>query len=323
LAVRVYMNFNYDVNLLRPQESICKYYPRLRETMQSTIPPNNGSFDILILGGSSVNRKISYIEDILFNELALRGNKKIRIYNVSDYAHSSLDSYIKYKNLKDKKFDLVIVYNGINEVRANNCPKEFFKANYAHCKFYEKINVFDSHPEVRWFMLPWICHDLFINIKHKYVNKHYIPYEQPYSSLLEYGDEIKTTDSFRNNFENILSIARGKGEPVLIMTFSFYVPSNYSRDAFESGTLDYEKNSQAVPIEMWGRPDNVVKGIQAHNTVIRELAKNNDVLFVDQEKVIPKSGKYFIDICHLSLRGQKKFVENILNSFKLVDNNPP
>jgi hypothetical protein len=58
-------------------------------------------------------------------------------------------------------------------------------------------------------------------------------------------------------------------------------------------------------VENWGKPANVVKGLRVHNDITRDLGKGNrGVIFLDAEAVIPKEGKNFNDVCHLSKKGK-------------------
>ena len=105
-------------------------------------------------------------------------------------------------------------------------------------------------------------------------------------------------------------MAREKKEPVIVMSFAFYVPGDYSFEKFEKKSLDYCLFDS--PIEIWGTPENVIAGITVHNEIIREVAAGSDqVRFVDQNGLIPKNGLYFNDICHLTEKGCERFVDNL------------
>src|SRR5437899_75129 len=100
---------------------------------------------------------------------------------------------------------------------------------------------------------------------------------------------IKTIGPFRNNIERIIQIAQKKHEVVLLASFSCYIPDGYSEEKFRSRALDY--TMYGLPVETWGKPACVAKGIDAHNAVIKEFARRYDnVMFVDQQSRIPKSG---------------------------------
>jgi hypothetical protein len=61
----------------------------------------------------------------------------------------------------------------------------------------------------------------------------------------------------------------------------------------------------------------VQAAIEAHDAVIRELAAANpQLLFFDMERYMPKSGKYFIDICHWTDLGQQRFAQGIVEALR-------
>ena len=96
------------------------------------------------------------------------------------------------------------------------------------------------------------------------------------------------------------------------MTFSFYVPRNYSLEKFESKSLDY--CLYYSPIEIWGTPKNITNGITVHNEIIKNFSGYSDsVTFIDQNALIPKNRLFFNDISHLTQKGCEKFVDNILS----------
>jgi hypothetical protein len=98
---------------------------------------------------------------------------------------------------------------------------------------------------------------------------------------------------------------------MLIMTFATYVPENYSREAFKNKQLDY--GLHRAPIEWWGAPEHVLATVAVHNEIVRSMAaQHTNVLFVDQASLMPQSGRYFNDPCHLTVLGSTEFVKNIV-----------
>ncbi|MCH5372917.1 MAG: hypothetical protein JJ992_02985, partial [Planctomycetes bacterium] len=61
----------------------------------------------------------------------------------------------------------------------------------------------------------------------------------------------------------------------------------------------------------WGDPEHLPNILNAHNEVIRDLSESSHTLFVDQEHLMPKDGRYFSDACHLTEAGKRLFVENL------------
>jgi hypothetical protein len=105
------------------------FYPLLKVVHDAKITADDGYYDILFLGGSVLFDAGEWAKTKNFFQEKLKTNTKlpIRIHNVARPSHSSLDSLFKYRFLADKHFDQVVVYDSINEVRANNCPPEMFK----------------------------------------------------------------------------------------------------------------------------------------------------------------------------------------------------
>jgi hypothetical protein len=102
------------------------------------------------------------------------------------------------------------------------------------------------------------------------------------------------------------------------MTFSTYVPENYSFKAFKKKQLDY--GLHRAPIEWWGPRDQVLATVGVHNEIVRSMAaRHKKVLFVDQATLMQGSPRYFNDPCHLTVLGSTRFVENLIKV--LVSNN--
>ena len=57
----------------------------------------------------------------------------------------------------------------------------------------------------------------------------------------------------------------------------------------------------------------VIAAVQKHNAVIEDIANRFDnVLYVDQVRLLPNSGTTFCDICHLTPQGGRAFVGNLI-----------
>jgi len=327
ITSRFFWFFWQRVPFFQPEEVakaiVSAYYPNLKEIEWIDVRKDDEYFDILLLGGSVVNRWYSNIEVLLQKQLVAKSKGKVRIHNVSFPGHTTMDSYNKYVRLSEKEFDVVVIYHGINDVKANNAPPSIFKADYSHYVWYEgyKDLVQNPSPIVSVLVFPYTIRFAVMKLKERLPLRGYIPRfdGRRQKEWYKYGDKIRTAGSFRKNLVRIIEIARTKEEPVLLMSFASYVPNNYSREAFDAKTLDYVTEHGPIdytpsPVEAWGLRKNVIKGITVHNHIIRDLSvKYDHVSFVDQEKLIPQRGLYFTDICHLSGAGIERFVDNMLN----------
>ena len=302
----------YGVPFFESEKIIYAFYPELREVEQEEIRREDGYFDILLLGGSVLNDRFGSVRQILLEKLTLKTIEEVRVHNLAVPAHTSLDSYYKYRRLLDKNFDLVLFYHGINEVRANNSPRSLFKKDYSHFTWYERINELEKHREISLIAFPYTLKFLLLVAMHRIGLSEHTPVK-PTEEWAQYGDVIKTAASFEENLTSILRIADRKKEGVLLMTFAYYIPGDYSLIKFNNKALDYGKHSK--PIEIWGKPANVAAGITTHNEIIKDVARRyNHVSFIDQNMLIPKSGQYFDDIAHFTCEGSESFVDNVLEA---------
>lgn len=285
------------------------FYPSISRLERE--PLRKECFDVLLLGASVLHTDFGNIEHVLRERLSRAKRSCVRIHNLSALAHTSLDSYYKYRHVTNKKFDLVVVYHGINEVRANNCPSAVFRSDYAHFSWYRLINDFERQADSRWLILPYTVEFAALKIVDRLGWSGFLPTHKPGPESLDYGCDVKTVGSFRNNLAGIIGIAARKKEPVLLMSFSYYIPEGYSEERFWERSLDF--TAHTFPVELWGKPECVAAAIVAQNAIVEELAGEFDhVFFVDQQTLIPKEGRYFNDICHLTHEGCERFVDNIV-----------
>lgn len=293
-------------------EAMEMFYPALKKVHDTKITVDDGYYDILLLGGSVLydagrwSDAITVLRDTLKN---LAQKREIRIHNVARPSHSSRDSLFKYRDLADKHFDLVIIYDSINEVRANNCPPDMFKADYSHYSWYKKLNFFEHYPLFKVFTLPYTIYSLIIDIEEKKGLIKFVPTDIPNEDWVKYGNDIKSASSFESNLNEILNLAKKRHEPVLMSTFAFYVPRDYSYFKFKTHQLNYAEHT--FYIEVWGKPEHVIMGTLKHNDIMRKLsAEHPDVIFLDEYPRMPPGKEYYNDICHLTDLGIKKLLED-------------
>jgi hypothetical protein len=315
VSSRVYWAWAHDVPFGRMADIFYVYYPEAKNVRPSYC--GDEGMDVLLLGASVLESRFSpLIEPLLAEKLSARYNRPICIHNLSRSAHTSLDSYYKFRELSDLSFDLVIAYHGINETRANNAPYSIFRSDYAHYAWYEKINAMVEHREINLLVFPWTLHYAYLEYKSRHNPQQYVPQHVPRNqSWIKMGATIKTKKAFRQNMTAILRLAQRSRSPTVFMPFAYHLPRGYSQERQREGALGYTPATHAMPVEIWGSPESVVNGIKAHNQIIRDIAATEEgVHFVDQENSIAKTGRNFVDICHLSLQGQELWVDNLVNN---------
>jgi hypothetical protein len=311
LAARGFWAVAYGVPPLEPGRILYGWYPKLARVDRARPSRDDGSFDVLLLGGSVLHPQWGRVPQELRRQLDAAGVGEHRIFDLAEIAQTSRDSRLKYEALADARFDLVVVYHGINETRANNAPPELFRADYSHYAWYEVLNALAPYHGKAHFALPLTVRYIAVRLRQRLGAERYVPQHRPNEAWLAHGSELRSTESFRDNLEAIAALARERGDPLLLATFALYVPDDYSERAFAAKRLDY--GLHRTPLERWGIPANVVAGVRAHNEVVRSLAADGDAsFFVDEARLMPRGARSFDDACHLTPDGSQRFVELLL-----------
>lgn len=285
-------------------------YPMLHKKFISYSPNDT---NVLLLGGSA----LWYVGNRERNE----NFSDKHYFNVAFSGHSSLDSLHKYKYLISQgyKFDYVVFYHGINEVKFNNIPKSLYLDNYDHVLFYRLANSVFKHENP--FLSTFLQSSLGFRLYQYYIQLKYIHKSIPAGGITKkwilFGKDIQTSLTFKNNLSKIMQLAKSENATLITPQFAFHVPQNYSNELFSDHSLGYQRNhhkkSNCCAIEIWGEPSNVVKGIETHNEIISRLQDN--FVYVDTSNMSADINNFY-DICHFSRKGEKKFSELVFNHLK-------
>lgn len=310
VACRTFWYFQYEVPLLSPDRVLYAYSPKLATLDEIRPAHNDAYFDVLLLGGSVLNPQWGYIEPNLKQRLLDMGYKNVRLYNLSEPAHTSRDSLLKYRALESSRFDLVIFYHGINDARANNVQPHLYKDNYDHYFWYEIINgLSDAHLNAS-LALPYTIQYIWHRARQTLRSDEYVEIHIARQDWMHFGSSLRSVNSFKQNIDALLDIAKRRGDRVALMTFAMYVPDNYSLALFQAKSLDY--GLHLTPIEVWGDRYNVESAVSAQNEAVRELAATRKgVYFIDMARIIPQAGMYFDDACHLTREGAYIFADEL------------
>lgn len=230
-------------------------------------------------------------------------------FNVAAPALTIVDSWYLYQNFAGlESLENVFFLNGINDARSNNIEEKDFDDWYRHIQFYDEAYILFNHPEIRLTSIPTLFH-LLLN---RAENKEYLPKEnlqklndEDKKRFLSYGGSIKTSATFKYLNDKMFALARQHEHRLIVGTFPYYHPKNYTLEAFIARKLSYAQS--IFMTEMYGVPDNVVNAIEKHNAVIRsfkeESSEYENVKVLELDSMLPKDGLYFNDICHLSPLG--------------------
>jgi GDSL-like lipase/acylhydrolase family protein len=263
------------------------------------------TFDVLLLGASVLHPSCGDVALRLQQRLEQKLGRSVRVVNLAYPGRTSVESRMKYAHLADRRFDLVLFYEAINDTYLNNFPPGEFRADYSHARHIAQMQALKHHPEVSWFCLPYTIRYLFPQLGRgwRLTACHWD---------LRYGADLRTPPSYEANLEAVARIAAERGDPLMLATFAYYIPANYSRAAFQAHRLDYA--SHFAPVEAWGEPANVLRGLEAHNAAVRRVAARHKTMFVDVAGQIPAGRLCFNDPCHLTPEGCRRFVELIVGA---------
>ena len=324
IGSRVYWVVKRDVPFFGGRQDFYNvFYEELRDSgvWEADLGPDDGHFDVLLLGGSAldrVHRSLGAADTVIQDRLALIVGEPVRVFNLAAPAMTTLDSLRKYRLMGDydRHFDLVVVYHGINDMRMNNVPADRFRLDYSHLAYYHKIKLLESQMHLtRFFRTPYMVEYTVVGILGSKKLKVYAPRHRLNEYWRSFGGEIKTAGPFRDNLARLLDLAADRGEPVMLMTFAWYIPADYTEAKCEAGEAGFSGLAPPDPVEKWGTVETVPKGMTIHNNIIRELAaeRAGEVLFVDFEPMVERAGVNFDDVCHLSEQAKHQFVDAMID----------
>ena len=300
-GLRFYNTIKYGMPFFKPEHIVYNYYYELRAIDKDEISRNNGVYDILIMGGSVLDPDPNYrwtdFNTFLREYLEAKSDARFQIYNTARTAMNSLDSRNKVEFLDPaKQFDAILWYHNINDIRANNVPKNLFKRDYSHILWYDKIRALkQNYPFIRLSIIPYYVRLAWIKVKEKLGVQKYVPdYWSMLADWVPYGADHKTTDAFRENLEVVIARARRDRSLLILPTFAY-------RDV-DIGN-------------MWGQRENVMRSLSIHNEAIRDTARKYQgdpyIHFIDIDQMLTKNDETFHDICHFKDHGAREFAAYI------------
>ena len=92
-------------------------------------------FEVVLLGGSVLEQVAPFLQ----NALRERLGDRVKIHCLAKAAHTSRDSYLKYGNIMGVDTDLLILYDGINDVRMNCIERSEFRGRLLPLRLVQSI----------------------------------------------------------------------------------------------------------------------------------------------------------------------------------------
>lgn len=308
--VRAFFSLNYNTSFFKPSTFLYHYYPMIPEVRNMHAESDLDVKKILILSSSALTDGWGYFAKDLEESLNTYGSWKV--FNAAGVGFSSADNLNTFKALNDLEFDYIFFYNGINDVRLNNCPSSIFKKDYSHIRWNNEINCILRHREINYTILPFFLDFSFQKVKQTLFKQLFIPENYHYRlEWLNYGSNYKSIDFFKENLSAIID-AKQSETVFLISPFITYIPENYTFEKFVNKQLDYNYHENSREVEVWGISENVSGYMKTlNNDIIQQYANNKNINLLMFEKTLNK-GAYFADVCHFSEDGIGEFVNKII-----------
>lgn len=259
---------------------------------------------VLILGGSSLfNRRMT---ERLRDALQQRSAAHVEVVGAALRMHTSRASVIKYEFLSKYRFDVVLIYEGINDLWANHVTSERFREDYGHLSpWYIRTPLLDRSLVAR------VVYNCLVAGKTRAIEDFL---SNPPGAAVG-GAGFRSVETLGNNLRALVGMVREDGGVPILMTFAWAIPPDYSLEAFESGKLGYVNpdNYDRTAVEVWGTPSFVEQGLRLHNEVVRRVSREMGVPLLDQEALLRGRIELFGDVCHFNEAGTIEVIRNIVD----------
>ena len=256
------------------------------------IPKPKEVYRISCLGGSTTANYVSdgknnYSYPLELENILKQKNSNIEVNNCGTGGYNSADILVRFLlQTIEMKPNLVIIYHAYNDIRSY--LTQDFKEDYSHSR--------KNLGEQYWrFRLRGKIPDLPLKF-YNYLINHWFPSNIRYSLLetiskgkfdldLNYK---KGLEIYERNIKNLIYICQKNKIDIILSSYCFYL---------------HEKATDSKINQIYQ------KIVLEENEVIRKLAQQNNLKFVDCNAMIPKEIDYFLDTVHLTPKGMQ-FVAN-------------
>ena len=223
--------------------------------------------------------------------LKTKSHKNIEVNNCGSGGYTSSDILVRtlLQNL-DTDPNVIIFYHAYNDIKSYLTPG--YLSDYSHSRKnlgenYYKFYLGSFIPNIPVNFINYLVNKWFPQ-NHRYSLVENISkgkYELDKTSNIEEG--LKT---YERNLQYLITVCKSKNIKIVLCSFCFYL-------------YDEVKNS-STHIKF----NEIVK---KENIILKNLAKKNEIDFIDTDNQITKSKENFLDTIHFSHKGMKNLAEVI------------
>ena len=262
---------------------------------------------ILVLGSSTMFNR--HMGERLKAALQQKTDKKIELLDAGIRSHTSQADVVKLKMLAPYQWDIVLFYNGINDLWANHVLPEDFYSDYRQLNPWNRRNIFLDNSLLARYSYNFWYYSIGSFVQYQFV----FP-KKPYINAANFS----SLQSFTANIEQIIAISNSIDAKPILMTFAFHLPENYSRQAFLNKQMDYSNpdNYDSRDVFNWGPPEYVREGLTQENAIIKKIAAKNNIVLIDVDAEMSAQGLWFSDVCHFNDTGVDFFTASVATALQ-------
>jgi lysophospholipase L1-like esterase len=236
----------------------------------------------VILLGESTSFSEFYVNTLRAAINALGIEKRFRVTSCGKPRYTS---YINRQLLKQHidmwKPDLIVVYAGIND------------------NIYNTFHWLDGEPSVGFLN----ALDFRTSVLFQFAKYHI--WDKKLRSTPDFS-VVRSEAIFRQNIEAIISLATERGSSVVLSTFAISYPTE------DQHLLRTLRQQEPIMEHFWGTLAATARGVEAHNTVMKELADQHELPLASVSQFMPRDGQHFKDMCHLTDVGYEALVSKLM-----------
>src|SRR3989338_8366859 len=274
---------------------------RMNDTLPMDKKPDE--YRIIALGGSTTedlaNRQNMHYSEVatkLLEKYSFDG-KKARIINSGRNGYSTAQILVRLQlDLLPFKPDMVTVMENINDLTVNFFPSD------------DRVNYANKYLDKGAFTAPLSIKDTFLSksrvivftykaltsIKSKFTDKTITTKTgKKISSNIRYSEtptQLKFKEEFRNNLVSIAAIAKAHNITLVLMS----QPAMFSEDKYAL-MFGYQLYNNRI---FYPKIDEFKNIFLEYDNIIKEIAEQEDVYFIDMYHLMGHDEKYFFDMVH-------------------------
>jgi len=287
---------------------------RMKEDL--SLEKDSNEYRIISLGGSTTENlpngmNLHYPEETckILNQF-YSFNKKINCVNSGKSAYTTAHSLIRLQfDLLQFNPDMITIMHNINDLGVNLFPSDD-KSNYANKYLFgyyaQRFNVDYLEKLIRkesvvinnfYRLIGRVNRELF-------VDKIETKQGKTIFTTVRFSEEpveLKYEGSFKNNLIAIAEIAKAHNITVVFLS----QPAIFTDEKIALGMGHAEYND----VILWPKKDDFKEMFEEYNQVIKDVAKEENVFFIDMYNLFSHDEKYFTDVCHYTPEGIIRFGE--------------